>query len=136
MTELRSQKITEGQRLRDLGHYGRALVSFQDAEDECSDLKLATEISATMLEQGCFEKAKEKINHALFHLSETTHDESVIAMAEMLEATVTAIVSGKFSAPLSTATQRYNQFLMNRCVEEYSKTMVLSSATRCTSKAN
>ena len=108
MSESRFQKITQGQRLRDLGHYGRALVSFQDAEDKCSDLKLATEISATMVVQGCFRKAKAKINHALFDLSETTDDKSVIAMGEMLEATETAIESGRFSAPLSNATRRYN----------------------------
>lgn len=124
MSDSRSRRITEGQRLRDLGHYGRALASFQDAEDESSDLKLATEISATMVEQGCFGKAREKISRALHHLSDTTDGESATAMAEILEATITAIVSGKFSASLSTATRRYNQCLMDHPVEEYSKAMI------------
>lgn len=136
MSKSRSQKIIEGQRLRDLGHYGRALASFQDAEDESSDLMLATEISATMVEQGCFGKAREKISRALHHLSDTTDGDTAIATAEMLEATITAIVSGKFSASLSIATRRYNQCLMDHPVEEYSKSMVFSLAIRCTSNAD
>lgn len=136
MSDSRSRRITEGQTLRDLGHYGRALASFQDAEDKSSDLKLATEISATMVEQGCFGKARDKISRALHHISDTTDGESATAMAEILEATITAIVSGKFSASLSTATRRYNQCLMDHPVEEYSKAMVLSPASRCTSQAD
>lgn len=119
-----TEKIREAQKLRDLGFYTRALESYREAENEKSDLMLATEISATMVEQGCVSSGFEKINLAIETFSETTEDKMTLAVAEMLRASTMATITVKFSSFLEVAAQLYNDHLLDCPVEHYEKRLV------------
>lgn len=124
MPDKHAQKVKEAQELRDLGFYTRALDSYREAEEEKGSFMLAAEISATMIEQGCFKSGFEKINAAIEMFSDGMEDKVELALVQMMRECAKANITGQFSSALAAATRLYNDHLLHRPVEDYEKRLV------------
>lgn len=136
MSDQYEQKIKESQKLRDLGFYVRALEIYREVEKERSGLRLAMEISGTLLEQGCVQSGLEKISAAIVMFSDdVTADKMALPLAQMLRASTMATVTVQFSPFFEVAVSLYNDQLVHCPVENYEQKLVslLSCPAACPS---
>ncbi|KAF2174822.1 hypothetical protein K469DRAFT_685236 [Zopfia rhizophila CBS 207.26] len=124
MGESRAESLKEAQRLRKLGCYPEAYVQFCKASEQHDDLSLAVEVARMFLEQGYVKKSLEKINKALDQFRDTTSDQEVLALAEILQTAATASMTMRFSGPLKIGAELYNRYLLRLRAEQYEERMV------------
>ena len=124
MEDSRAAKVKEAQRLRNLGFYNDAVRRYEEAEAERSDILLATELASTFLEQGRVQTAFDKIQQARDAFHDSIDDDSVLALAQLLEAFATAFKTGQFTPALKACGHVYDQLLRDRPLEEFSKRLV------------
>src|SRR5437868_5956567 len=100
MVESRAESLNEAQRLWKLGCYYKAHVQFCKVSEQHDDLSLGVEVAGMLLEQGCVKKSLDKISEALDQFRDTTSEQDVLALAEILKAMATASTTIRFSGPL------------------------------------
>src|SRR4051812_16409856 len=100
MAESREKHRQEAIRLWKLGDFPNAHIQFNKAAEEHDDLKLAVDVAAMLLTQGCAKRSAEKIDQALNMFGNTKSEPAVLALAAILQALTTAITTIHFSGPL------------------------------------